>query len=298
MRQIELRPDKERRAPQASAPTPGLLDTPFAVSKHARNRYRRRHPWRRIPRALAAGLLGALFFTIATRFGVGTREWQPIEMDLDRLAARLGLGLDQVSLVGHRFTTDSDVFSALDLVNVRSQLGLDSRAARQRIERLPWVETAQIFRELPDGLTIAIRERMAAAVWRRDGRDQLIDDTGRVLGPIPLGSRPDLLRVEGEGAEKALPDLLSLLARHETVARRVESVERVGARRWTLHLAGGVTVLLPATDVERAMARLDTTMVGPLLAANGALVDMRLPEQLTVGSGGIAAATAFGAKLN
>ena len=40
-------------------------------------------------------------------------------------------------------------------------LSFDSRAAQERIERLPWVERASIERVFPDRLEVRITERVA-----------------------------------------------------------------------------------------------------------------------------------------
>ena len=67
----------------------------------------------------------------------------------------VGFGIDQVSLTGQRYTLDSDVFDALDLGNVKTFAALDTAAALKRIERIAWVDTAQITRVFPGMLNVA-----------------------------------------------------------------------------------------------------------------------------------------------
>ena len=59
----------------------------------------------------------------------------------------LAIGLTQVSVTGHRYTPDSDILDAVGLDDARTMLSFDSRAAQDRIERLPWMERASIERD-------------------------------------------------------------------------------------------------------------------------------------------------------
>ena len=247
----------------------------------------RRAPARRTTRlrrlGLHAGVAGALVFALLASVGGGSRDapWRP--PTLDELAARAGLGIDQVSVSGHRFTPDADILDALDLANVRSHAGLDVRAARERIERLPWVRTATIGRELPDRLDISILERTPYAVWSVGGRDVLVDDAGRRLGPVPPGAFEHLPRIAGLGAGEEAQRLFSLLEGFPDVAARLTLAERIGERRWSLTLGGATVVHLPAAAIEQALAELVSGRPGArLLDRPVAMIDLRAPGRVIV----------------
>jgi cell division protein FtsQ len=140
---------------------------------------------------IVAALTGALAFALLTSFGNTTRKPSSLLAEVDRIAELLGWGLKQVELTGHKFTTDTAVLDTLDLEHVRSLASFNALAARDRIERLPWVATATITRLLPDGLAIAITERKPYAVWQLDDRETLIDAGGRRLSAIRPGAAPE-----------------------------------------------------------------------------------------------------------
>ena len=100
-----------------------------------------RHPVRRrwVWPVVAAAVVVVGTFALLTSFGSANRKSAPFiaVVELDRLATLLGLGLTQVQLSGHRFTTDTAVFDALELERVRSLYSFDALAARARIEKLP-----------------------------------------------------------------------------------------------------------------------------------------------------------------
>lgn len=195
----------------------------------------------------------------------------------------MGFGVDQVAITGQRFTSDADIFDAIDLPNVRSVLSLDSRAVRERIERLPWVATADLSRIYPGQLTIRIAERRPYAVWTRGERDYLVDITGRVLSPIKAQPSLRLPRVAGQGAAEEASQLMTTLARFPGISERLAWAERVGGRRWTLHLAGGSSLHLPADREALALEGiLSSGRLQGLLASGGRVIDLRSPGRVAV----------------
>lgn len=236
-----------------------------------------------IPLACAA-LLGAVSFFALTGGGHDVRVVKTLWPRVEALAVLSGFGIDQVTVTGHAFTQDRDVYDAIDLDNVRSFLALDTGAVRARIGRLPWVATADLTRTFPGRLDVRITERKPFAVWRRGGEETLIDRTGRVLARINPGSVPDLPRVAGEGANAQFAVLMGLVARFPGIAGRLESAEWVAERRWTLNLSDGVTLHLP-TDREALSLEQLSGELARLVAVPGRTIDLRAPGRIAVRRG-------------
>lgn len=239
--------------------------------------------WRR---ALAVcTLVGITAFSVsAIRADGYVRRWTAQQLPTaEAAAAAMGLGIDQISLDGHEFTYDADVFDALDLGNVRTFAAFDAKAAKDRIERLPWVATAELTRVYPNRLDIRITERKPYAVWTRGDKTFLVDVTGRVLAPVPAGSTPELPRIRGEGAPELAKAFLDLVDRYPALRTRVDSAERVGERRWTLHLKGKVELLLPASAEERALSEImSDAKLAALTEASNITIDYRVRGRVAV----------------
>jgi len=203
--------------------------------------------------ALLAGFAGCLVFAVLSDFGRRSTHVRPFWADIDRMARAVGLGIDQVSVVGHRYTSDGDVFDALDLARSRSFVSFDSGAARSRIEALSWVKHASVSRVLPGQLNVSITEREPYAIWQRGEKLELIDVTGRVLSGTQWRYAPKLPVVTGEGAADEVGPLMRLVASVERIANRLVRAERVSRRRWTLHLTDGVKLHLPAQGEAAAL---------------------------------------------
>lgn len=213
----------------------------------------------------------------------GGRRGIALMPEADVLAGRLGFGIEMVTLTGHRYAADEEILGALDLANVRSLLGFDVAAARRRIERVSWVASADITRLLPDRLDIRIVERKPFAVWQRGAKELLIDDTGRELQQIGPGSIEHLPRVIGEGAAPEAATLIATIARHDELARRFLAAERVGERRWTLRLADGIVMHLPAEGPALALERLAAAgRMQRLLAEPGRIIDLRASGRIAL----------------
>ena len=195
----------------------------------------------------------------------------------------IGFGVDQVSVTGHHFTSDADVFDALDLPNVRTFAEFDSAAALKRIERLPWVDTAQITRVFPGSLSVQVRERLPSAIWDRGDKCYLIDATGRVLGPIPTSNGWELPRIAGEGANSAAALLLTALGRHSEIQRATSHAERISERRWAIVLHNGSRLEL-AADRESEGLELFASNGELRQALNGpaSVIDVRTPGRAII----------------
>lgn len=201
---------------------------------------------------------------------------------LDRLAQGLGLSISTIDVRGNRYTQRADIVAALAISPDTTHLALDIEAAQHRIEALPWVSKARIHRDLPGGIAIEITERRAAIVWRQADRDTLIDATGRSLASFPSGSDLGLPVIEGDNAGPAAADLFALLAQSPETARRTLRSRRIEARRWTLDLAGGIEVHLPAEGLAGAIAWLESQANAGLLDVAVTAIDLRVPGQLVV----------------
>lgn len=260
------------RAQQAPSPRPAAsLTFSFRPAAHRALAYAQRgarpvpRKTRRIRRrwlVAGAALAGGLFFAVFTDGGRAARSTPHLFPPLGVAARWLGLGIEQIALTGHRFTLDGDVYDALELDRQRLLTSFDTAAARHRIEKLPWVDSVEITRDFPGRLGVRISERKPYAVWRHDGREHLIDQTGRVLQAVPAGSVAGLPRVAGQGADREAAALLALVAGHSSLAKAFAEAELVGARRWRIVTSAGTRFELPA---EGGALVLDA------LAANGEL---------------------------
>lgn len=257
---------------------PYEVEDPFETAPSAAPTPRRR--WR-------VGRVRLLGGALALGLGLGAIEeaarvsgYAP---DLQKLARAAGFGIDQITLKGHVFSFDRDIFDALDLANVRNFTALDTAAVKARIERLPWIETAELSRVYPGRLDIRVTERKPYALWTRADRHYLIDKTGRVLAAVSGDALPDLPRFAGEGAAAGATQFMERLARYPEISEKFALAERVSDRRWRLKLSNATTIELPADGEVGALEAIDRDGdLKRLVAAGGATLDFRGPGRLAI----------------
>lgn len=238
---------------------------------------------RKLSIAGAAAMVGMLTFAVLTDGGSRLNTPRAFYGDLERLAIAAGFGIKQVSLSGHRYTLEDDIFDALDLGNMQSFLSFDSAVLRERLERLSWIKMVEASRVYPGQLKIRVTEREPAAVWHRGGQAYLIDSGGRVLAAVESGVMGHLPRLSGEGAPRDVGQLFALLQQFPDVAGFVVASERVGERRWTLKLVGGGAVHLPAGQEASALqAFLSQDRALDLIQRGASIIDLRARGRIAV----------------
>jgi cell division protein FtsQ len=138
-----------------------------------------------------------------------------------------------------------------------SSFDIDLDAARARIEALDAVKNAELRVRSGGILQVVITERVPVAVWRTEDGLTLVDDTGhRVAGLLSRADRADLPLIAGDGADKAAPEALELIAAAGPLTPRIRGLVRMGERRWDLVLDRDQRVLLPEKNPVQALERL------------------------------------------
>ena len=137
-------------------------------------------------------------------------------------------------------------------------MGVDLAAVRARVERVGWVQRAQVIRLFPDTVVIAVTERPLMAVWQHAGRTVVVTNNGAIAGQVDPRRFAKLPLIVGDGANDSAGPFIALLQAHPRLWSRVRALVRVDQRRWDLRLADGGVVALPASGEAAAIKRLET----------------------------------------
>jgi cell division protein FtsQ len=200
--------------------------------------------------------------------------------------AELGLEINQVLLHGRHNASRSNIIQTVGLKRGDPILGFQISALRKRLIELPWVREATIKRKWPDTVEIHIAERQPMVLWQRKKRLYLMDTEGAAITSSGLDRFQNLLIVAGEGAPRATPTLLAMIASQPSLVTKVVAATLIGKRRWNVLLKGGIKIRLPEKDPHKAwqhLAHLNTKH--KLLARDVNMIDMRLPRRLLIRPG-------------
>ncbi len=255
---------------------------------HRRPRRKQSFSLSLLPRMIVAGCCGALAFLALTSGGANVRAFEPIAPSLVEVLRFAGFGIDQVTVRGHRNVSDAEIFSALELERSQTFLGFEISAARKRLEALPWVKTAAIVRRFPGQLQVSVQERVPSAVWQHASATDLfyLDKTGRLLGPVKEPNTTfSLLRLSGAGAVQESMSLFGLVGRAPWLSQDLLVAERVGGRRWALHMKNGAVIHLPAEGVDATLRQPAVQkVIARLQALSNTIIDLRTPGRITMRS--------------
>jgi cell division protein FtsQ len=123
------------------------------------------------------------------------------------------LAVDTVAVQGATQEPATRILAVAGVHQGDATLFVDTAAVARRVESLPWVERAEVSRDLPNGVVIRVVERAPVAWVRRpapggSGAEtfSLVDRTGRVLADAPapppgLTELVGLSRTPGPGGQ-------------------------------------------------------------------------------------------------
>jgi cell division protein FtsQ len=201
----------------------------------------------------------------------------------DGAANTIGFRIAAVSLTGSKEVSREEILTTAGVTGRASLLFLDADAARTRLLANPWIADAAVLKLYPDRLQITVTERLAFALWQKDGRVSVIAQDGTVLEPFVEDRYRSLPMVVGRGAAQQAKDFLAVIARHPDVQTQLRASILVAERRWNLRLNNGIDVRLPEGDIEEVLDRLVALdRDKKLLSRDIVAVDLRLPDRVSV----------------
>lgn len=238
----------------------------------------------RHPNALLSSLVVLPVLVGGFSFGERTAEAREAAgQSLAYVAANAGFGVDAIRIEGLRDTREGDVLDYLAVTPTTSVLGFDIDAARDRVLALPWVKEASVRRVYPNQLMVEIEEHAPFARMLQRGRVHLVTVEGEEITDEITDVHAGLPLVVGEGAPGEATAFFAHLAARPHVLGSVVALERVGDRRWTLHMREDVQVHLPELEVDSALVRLEEMMRREAVLERAiTVIDLRSPDQLVV----------------
>ncbi|MGC8917095.1 MAG: cell division protein FtsQ/DivIB [Thermoanaerobaculum sp.] len=207
------------------------------------------------------------------------------------LLAPLGAGVlghawqvRKVEVVGVRFFDGKAARQVLEEALGKPPMLASASVLRDRLLALPWVEDARVTVGLDGTVRCQLRERTPVAVLTDVTPPQLVDITGRLLGPA--GSNAELLALSGFAAHpEERAEILGLVKDLEKAwGQPVVACERLGSREVAVSFAQDrVTVLLDPQHPEgvaaarKVLALWDEQTLGVV-----ARLDVRVPGKVFV----------------
>ena len=202
-----------------------------------------------------------------------------VQASVDRMFAARGFAVRTITISGQERTAADSIYRAISVQPGDPMLAVDPGAVRARLLELPWIADAEVRRQFPDSVSVHLIEKRPFALWRSGNSLWVIERSGAVIMTADRDAFVHLPLLLGEGAPDAAAPLLDALAKRTAIPARLEAAERIGERRWDLHLAGGVMVRLPEEEWDRQLTELEKLIVEKaVLERDVEVIDLRFPD--------------------
>ncbi|MCU7851750.1 MAG: FtsQ-type POTRA domain-containing protein [Candidatus Thiodiazotropha sp. (ex Monitilora ramsayi)] len=154
---------------------------------------------------------------------------------------------------------------------------------RQKIERLPWIESASIRRVWPDTLRVNVVEQVPLAYWGKDG---LVSQRGEVFRPkqVPKLAGLSVLEGDDQSASRITREYLRMRTLLETAGLNLQHVWVDARQAWRLKTESGLMLHLGRREVMPRLTRF-VQLYPYLQQQTGSLpeaVDLRYTNGFTV----------------
>lgn len=215
--------------------------------------------------------------------------WWPMLQDraAQGLAQATGATVQSIPVTGAVHTDEAAILGALGLQKGASLVGFDARAARARLEQLPWVRLASVERLLPATVRVTLFEHAPLARLVAEGQIWVLNQDGARLVPDVANQFASLPLLRGEQAERAAPELFVAMANWPTLENQLREAVWVGDRRWDLRFASGLTVQLPEVAGNNGLAQplaelAELEAARHVLSLPDGVVDLRLADRIVL----------------
>ena len=171
----------------------------------------------------------------------------------------IGLANINVILEGNHYTPKEDIVAALQIDSNTILANFDINDGYDNLLKLPWIESAQIALIGTTQMKIKVTESKAYSIWEDSDEFTLHKKNGDAIESIKqidyiTSDFSDALHhLEGIGAPDNAQEIISTVAKFESVFSNVKSYIRVGDRRWNLLLDNKIEILLPEHNAEDAL---------------------------------------------
>ena len=163
--------------------------------------------------ALVAAVLLVMAVTAASAYRYGTRSWR------FRLESS-----DNLEVSGTENVSRRQVLHAVAADIGRNIFSVPLAARQRQLQEIPWVESANVMRLLPDRLKVHIEERTPVAFVRIGSKISLIDSSGVVMElPMAKARKYSFPVITGMGVSEPLSTRAARMKIYAALLRQLDS---------------------------------------------------------------------------
>jgi cell division protein FtsQ len=200
----------------------------------------------------------------------------------DKLLHRMDLQVQQINTHGNDRVSTDQIIDASGIAKGENIYDLNLAEIKAEIEKFSWVEKATIERRLPSTINIYIDERTPKAVFFHHNKFSLVDEAGNILDDVESPQEGYIL-IQGKEANTEFSTVLDELYEIEEIYSNIESLTRLGKRRWDVKIKNGAVIKLPESNSPAAIAELKKLIQENNVLSFQCMIDLRFtPDKIYV----------------
>jgi cell division protein FtsQ len=195
------------------------------------------------------------------------------------------LDVDHIAITGVHHVTPTQVRDAARVHRGDHLLLVDAGAIAHRVERIPWVQSAKVDRDLPGTLRIIVTEYKPAAYVRVGDVVMLIAANGHVIARSPQAP-PGMVEIRGVRQAPAAGDVLAprdaagIVPHLPTAFARLVAAVDISGSGVTLELRAGGQIRLGDTSNLVAKAASAQAVLDHLAGTPFSYIDVSTPDRV------------------
>lgn len=178
---------------------------------------------------------------------------------MDSAARTLGLSVHNVTVLGLEQDPglQAEIRAAAMIEPGENMFRANPELIRRRVEATRKVLNVRVHRLWPDQIVVIADAAEPVALYNDGTQWRVVDALGRHVPGAQIEDYADLVRISGDGAPEAVPDLIAAFKQNNELAPLLTEARRVASRRWDVKLSSGVLISLPGDEhLGAAIARL------------------------------------------
>jgi cell division protein FtsQ len=200
-----------------------------------------------------------------------------------QVSSRMGFQFKELQVEGRHLTDGQAVVEAVGLYVGDSLFLVSLDEIRTRLLALDTVKNAAVTRDLGGRILVSLEERVPFVLWQRRDVLQVMDDAGVVMVSQNPDDYPYLVTMVGDKAPEHIDNLVAFISSDPNLAKQIVAAVFVSDRRWDIHFANGVKILLPEMNPKAAWQKLaEMNRKHDILKQSVQVIDLRVDDRVFI----------------
>lgn len=244
-------------------------------------------PYRLVGNLLILAIIASVAIIIVTiRENLINRQIDAFMKDFYAYTAQYGWQIDDIIIQGRNKTTKEEIINQINLNRNDNILEVNLKEIKDKIEQLPWVESAAVRRGFfPNVLQITIVEKKVIALWQSGDAFYPVDQNGHLVEAEYTPHQP-ILVIVGRRAPEKINDLLAVVSETPEILPRIKAAKLYAGRRWDIiidDIENGTTIKMPEKNLDLAWKKfININHQHGLLKRKLTFIDLRYENKIVV----------------